>query len=80
MGDFINKTLISKHMHTCTPHHKALQLHLVTGSQFHQVTEQVQILLHGDPQHQELVTLDIAPIGHNQIILRLLWKASASYK
>jgi hypothetical protein len=52
-----------------------LQLHLVTRNRFHQVSQQVTIMLHVDPDHQEEIMLDITPIGHNQIILRLPWLA-----
>jgi hypothetical protein len=32
-------------------------------------------MLHVDLEHQEEITLNVAPIGHNQIILGLPWMA-----
>jgi hypothetical protein len=75
MGNFINKSLVTKYGLHHTPCPTPLQLHSVTGNKFHQVMQQTKIILCIDLEHQEEITLDIAPIGHNQIILRLPWLA-----
>jgi deoxyuridine 5'-triphosphate nucleotidohydrolase len=75
VGNFINESLVTKYKLHHTPHSSPLQLHSVTGNKFHQVTQQTKIILCIDPDHQEEITLDIAPIRHNQIILGLPWLA-----
>jgi deoxyuridine 5'-triphosphate nucleotidohydrolase len=75
MGNFINEQLVTKNALHCTPCPTALQLHSVTDNKFHQVTKQTKIMLHVDPDHQEEITLNVAPISHNQIILGLPWMA-----
>jgi hypothetical protein len=71
MGNFINEQLVKKYELPCIPCPTPLQLHLVTGNKFHQVIQQVKVLLHIDPDHQEEIILNVTPIGHNQIILGL---------
>jgi dUTP pyrophosphatase len=46
---------------------------MVTGTRFHQVTEQVQVQVTTPHGHTEEILLNIAPIGKHEVILGLPW-------
>ena len=73
MGNFIHPRLVEKfHIPTST-RDKTLHLQTVTGRKFFEVKEQVTILLTTKHGHEEVLKLDVAPIGKHNLILGLPW-------
>jgi hypothetical protein len=73
MGNFIHPCLVTQLQIPTTPHPIPLQLQTVTGQHFHEVTQQVQVTLITSHSHEEIITLDMAPIGKHNVILGLPW-------
>jgi len=73
MGNFVHPRLVTKFNIPTFPRPTPLRLQTVTGTNFHNVSQQVRVSLITTHGHEEVITLDIAPIGKHNIILGLLW-------
>jgi len=73
MGNFIHPRLVTKFGIPTFPRPTPLRLRTVTGTNFHDVSQQVRVSLITKHGHEEVITLDVAPIGKHNIILGLPW-------
>jgi dUTP pyrophosphatase len=73
MGNFIHPRVVAQHSLTTSNRPRKLKLQTVTGRTFAKVELQVTTLLTTPHGHTEQITLDVAPIGHHDLILGLPW-------
>jgi hypothetical protein len=73
MGNFIHPRTIAQYALSTSKRPKKLKLQTVTGKTFTKVELQVTTHLTTCHGHSEEITLDVAPIGHHDLILGLLW-------
>ena len=73
MGNFIHPRVIKR---LAIPTHTQkipLELQSVTGNKFFSVKEQATLTVITKHGHEEIITLNVAPVGKHNIILGLLW-------
>jgi len=73
MGNFIHPRLVTQLNIQTQPRPNKLRLHTVTGKTFFTVEQQVKIALITKHGHEEVITLDVAPVGKHNLILGLPW-------
>ena len=73
MGNFIHPQVI-KHLHLpLIPRENPLELQMVTGNKFYAVKKQARLTLMTRHGHEEVISLNVAPVGHHDLILGLPW-------